>query len=400
MSLKILIVHNSYQRPGGEEAVVAAETTLLTTRGHSVIQYTAHNDAIKEMTALGVGVRTIWNQGAFRALRQLIHDERPDVIHVHNTVPLISPAVYYAATACRVPVVQTVHNYRLGCPNGLCFRNQRFCTECLGRVVAWPGVRYGCYRNSRVATAAVAAMLSTHRLIGTWRNRVTLYIAPTEFSRLLLVKAGVAPTRIVVKPHFVDPDPGMGQRRGPYGLFVGRLSSEKGVSVLLEAWSRIGEEIPLQIIGDGPLGAAVTAAASAGEGIRWRGQLDPAAVAAVLREAAFLIFPSDAPETFGRVIVEAFATGTPVVVAGHGAAAELVRNGETGVHFRPGDPADLAAKVRDISGSDDARLRMGRAARAQFEARYTAAANYEALLKIYERVLSGSGPHGHLPSES
>jgi glycosyltransferase involved in cell wall biosynthesis len=392
MALKILVVHNFYQQPGGEDAVLAAETRLLTTRGHVVVQYTAHNDAIHEMTALGVGARTVWNQAVFRQLRQLILDERPDVIHVHNTVPLVSPAVYYAATACGVPVVQAVHNYRLACPNGLCFRNQHVCTQCLGRYVAWPGVVYGCYRNSRAATAAVGAMLFTHRLLGTWRNRVTVYVAPTHFARQMLVKAGVAATKIVVKPHFVDPDPGIGRRRGRYGVFVGRLSSEKGITVLLEAWHQIGGDVPLRIIGDGPLGSAVAAAAARGP-VSWLGQVRAASVTDVLREAAFLVFPSEAPETFGRVIVEAFATGTPVIAAGHGAAAELVRDGDTGLHFRPGDPADLAVKVRQVTTSDDARVRMGRAARGEFEARYTAEKNYQALMQIYEGVIDRSSSH-------
>ena len=269
--MDVLVVHNFYQQPGGEDAVFAAESRLLRSRGHAVIHYTAHNDAISDMTALAVGLRTIWSRRTFRELGELIRRERPDVVHVHNTQPLISPAVYYAASAAGVPVVQTVHNYRVGCPNGLCFRDNRCCTDCVGKTVTWPGVLHACYRNSRSATAVITAMLSTHRMLGTWRSRVNAFIAPTEFSRRMLINIGLPPDKIVVKPHFVDPDPGTGGQRKGYALFVGRLSSEKGVTTLLQAWHQIGREVPLQIVGEGPLGPAVAAAVATTPGVSWLG---------------------------------------------------------------------------------------------------------------------------------
>jgi glycosyltransferase involved in cell wall biosynthesis len=387
--LKVLLVHNLYQQAGGEDVVFAAESRLLTSRGHTVLHYTAHNDAVRDMTALGVGLRTIWSQRAYREVRELIRTERPDIAHVHNTLPLISPAVYYAAAVGAVPVVHTVHNYRIACPNGLCFRDGRACTDCVGRVVPWPGVLHACYRNSRGATGAIAAMLSTHRMLGTWRSRVHAYIAPTEFARSVLISAGLPPKNVVVKPHFVDPDPGEGGRREGFALFVGRLSSEKGVTTLLDAWSRIGGEVPLRIVGNGPLGPAVAEAVATMPSVSWLGALDGAEILALLQRAAFLIFPSAAFETFGRVIIEAFATGTPVIATGHGAAAELVRDGHNGFHFQHRAPEDLAAKVRLLAGNPERCLQMGRAARADFEARYTADSNYCALMKIYHDVSGG-----------
>jgi glycosyltransferase involved in cell wall biosynthesis len=384
--VKVLLVHNVYQQAGGEDAVFAAESRLLSARGHTVLHYTVHNDAVREMNPLTVGLRTIWSQRSYRDLRELIAAERPDVAHVHNTLPLVSPAVYYAAAAGGVPVVHTAHNYRVACPNGLFFRDNHCCTDCLGHAVPWPGVVHACYRNSRSATAAVAAMVSTHRMLGTWRSRVNAYIAPTQFARTLLIDAGLPPTKIVVKPHFVDPDPGAGERRGNYALFVGRLSSEKGVGTLLEAWRRIGFDVPLRIVGDGPLGSEVAAAADATPNICWLGALPSAEIFALLRGAAFLIFASEAFETFGRVVIEAFATGTPVIATGHGAAAELVRDGSNGFLFKPGDPAALADKVRILAANPDIAFRMGLAARADFEAHYSADTNYQELMKIYDDV--------------
>ena len=382
----MLLVHNLYQQAGGEDVVVAAETSLLRARGHTVLPYTVHNDAVREMNPLAVGLRTIWSQPTYRKVRELIRTERPDVAHVHNTLPLVSPAVYYAAAAGDVPVVHTVHNYRIACPNGLLFRDGHCCTECVGRVVPWPGVLHACYRNNRGATAAVSAMLSTHRMLGTWRSRVDAYIAPTEFARARLIDAGLPPAKVIVKPHFVDPDPGSGERGGRYALFVGRLSSEKGVATLLEAWRRLGAAVPLRIVGDGPLRSAVTSASATTPSIEWLGARQSQEIFELLRGAACLIFASEAYETFGRVIIEAFATGTPVIAAGHGAAAELVRDGHNGLHFSHRDPVDLAEKVRLLIGNPDVAVRMGLAARADFEARYSADANYGALMKIYDDV--------------
>ena len=387
--MRILLVHNIYQQTGGEDLVVPDEARLLSSRGHDVAQYFVHNDQVNSLSRLTLAQRTVWSQPAYRAVRAAIMTHRPQVVHVHNTLPLLSPSVYYAAGAEGVPVVQTLHNYRLMCPAAVCFRDGHVCTECVGKPVAWGAVRHACYRGSRSASAAIVTMLSVHRMLGTWEHKTSVYIALTNLARRMFIESGLPAEKLVVKPNFVSPDPGIGTGSGGYALFVGRLSAEKGLHTLLHAWRTIGDQLPLWVVGDGPLGPDVAAATQDTRGIRWLGKRAPQDVVPLLQEATCLVFPSECYETFGRVIVEAFAAGTPVVAAGHGAAAELVADGITGVHFRPGDAADLAAKVIQLNSHPALRERMRVAARADFENRFTADVNYRSLLAIYERAIDG-----------
>jgi glycosyltransferase involved in cell wall biosynthesis len=387
--MRILLVHNFYQQTGGEDLVVADEARLLASRGHEVVHYSVHNDQVSSLSSLTLGYRTIWSQPAYRDVRSAIATHRPEVVHVHNTLPLLSPSVYYAASAEGVPVVQTLHNYRLMCPAAVCFRDGHVCTDCVGKPVAVGAIRHACYRDSRNASAAVATMLSVHRLLGTWRHKVSVYIALTDLARRMFIESGLAAEKLVVKPNFVDPDPGIGTGSGGYALFVGRLSAEKGIRTLLNAWRSVGERLPLRVVGDGPLAPDVAAAAGETRGITWLGERTPSEIAPLLKEATCLVFPSECYETFGRVIVEAFAAGTPVVAAGHGAAAELVAEEITGVHFRPGDAEDLAARVIHLDSHPALRTAMRAAARRDFENRFTADVNYQSLLAIYQRALAG-----------
>ena len=390
--MKILLVHNYYQQTGGEDLVVADEARLLESRGHEVVRYTAHNDQVSSLSKLTLAQRTIWNQQTFRELRSVIAQHRPHIVHVHNTLPLLSPSVYYAAGAERLPVVQTLHNYRLMCPAAVCFRSGHICTDCVGKPVAWPAIRHACYRGSRSASAAIATMLSVHRLIGTWQHKTSVYIALTAWARGMFIEAGLRADKLVVKPNFVDPDPGAGTGSGDCAVFVGRLSPEKGIQTLLRAWRVVGPQVRLLIIGEGPLASTVAAATHDLPSVTWLGRRDPPEILSILRDAKFLVFPSEWYETFGRVIVEAFATATPVIAAGHGAAAELVADGVTGLHFRPGDPLDLAAKVVHLNSHPPMRIRMRAAARKEFEDHYTADVNYRLLLAIYHRAMAGHPP--------
>jgi glycosyltransferase involved in cell wall biosynthesis len=388
--VKVLLIHNFYKHIGGEDLVFTEEAQLLESRGHEVLRYTAHNDQVDSISRITLARHTVWNGLASDELRQLIRHERPQLVHVHNTLPLLSPSVYHAARAEGLPVVQTLHNYRQMCPGSLCFRGGRICTDCVGRVVPLPAVRHACYRGSRTASAAVATMLSVHRLLGTWQKQIGVYIAPTFMTRDLFIQAGLPAQKLVVKPNFVDPDPGQGTGCGGYALFIGRLSVEKGVQTLLEAWRSVGQQVPLHIVGDGPMAPVVAAATDSVPGVRWLGRRNREEIFALLRDATCLIFPSEWYETFGRVIVEAFATATPVIAAGHGAAAELVRDGATGHHFRPGDPSDLAAKVVLLNSDPAMQARMRSAARRDFETRYTADVNYRSLMTIYHSAISGT----------
>ncbi len=381
--MRILLVHNFYQQPGGEDEVYAGEARLLARYGHEVIRYQLHNDSVRGIGKLRLASQTIWGRRAHRELREIVRRDRPDVVHFHNTMPLVSPSGYYSVSGTDIPAVQTVHNYRLLCPNALLFRDGAPCHDCVGRRIAWPGVRHACYRGSRGATAVVATMNAVHHVIGTWSRQVTLYIALTEFARKRLLEGGFPPENVVVKPNFVDPDPGMGDGRGGYALFVGRLAPEKGIRTLLAAWQRVGPGVPLCIVGDGPLAAEVAEVAARTPGVAWLGRKGAAEVLDLLRGARVLICPSEWYETFGRVVIEAFATGTPVIGSALGAVAELVRPGETGLLFQPGDAEDLAASVGRLIGDSEQLSRMREASRQEFLNKFTAERNYNDLMGIY-----------------
>jgi glycosyltransferase involved in cell wall biosynthesis len=388
--MKILIVHNRYRESGGEDRVVALESALLARHGHTVATYIEDNAQLQSIPSAVVAARTIWSHAAYRHVGDAIARDRIDLVHVHNTLPLVSPAVYYAARRAGIPVVQTLHNYRLVCPNAVCFRDTGPCVECLGRRTALPAVQHACYRGSRAATAAVATMLFVHKAAGTWQRTIETFIAPSQFARDTFVKGGLDANRIVVKPHFVDPDPGAGSGSGGYAIFVGRLSAEKGIEVLLDAWSRLRRRIPLVVVGDGPFASQVAAAAARMEGVRWFGRQQPSQVQHLIADAAFLVFPSVAYETFGQVIGEAYASGTPVVAAAGGAGAEMVSDRETGLLVRPGDRDDLASRIDWLLEHPERLARMRRAARLVYETRLTAEANYRQLATIYSNALTGT----------
>jgi glycosyltransferase involved in cell wall biosynthesis len=385
--MKILAVHNRYQRPGGEDQVFVDETALLEARDHLVLRYEVHNDQVERVNRLALAKDTVWNTLAYRELGALIRRERPDVVHFHNTLPLVSPAGYYAARAEGVPVIQTLHNYRLLCPVALFFRDGRVCEDCMGKAVPWPGVVHKCYRGSRAASGVIAAMLTVHRVLRTWTEMVDVYVALTEFARSKFIEGGLPAGKIVVKPNFVAPDPGRGQGGGGYALFVGRLAPEKGTGTMLAAWKRLGTRIPLKIVGDGPLRDRVVGAAARRSNVEWLGHRPVEEVHALMGKADMLVFPSEWYETFGRVAVEAFAVGTPVIAANIGAVAEIVEHGRTGLEFRPGDPEDLVTQVEWALSHPAELRRMRDEVRAEFEAKYTAERNYRALMEIYEAAL-------------
>ena len=380
----VLLVHEHYQWPGGEDQVFAAERGLLEDRGYRVLRYVDHNDRIKDMSSLRLMCDTIWSRKAYRELRKLIRKEKPQVVHFHNTFPLISPAAYYAVKAEGVPVIQTLHNYRLLCPNAYFFRDGHVCEDCFGKTLPLPGVLHSCYRDSRAASGTVAAMLTAHRAMQTWSKMVDTYIALTQFARQKFIQGGLPAEKVAVKPHFLRPDPGLGEGRGGYALFVGRLSPEKGVETLLSAWEYIGTKLCLKIVGDGFLASRVCEVARRDSGVEWLGQQPLEEVYRLMRGAHFLVFPSELYETFGRVAIEAFATGTPVIASRIGAVAELVDHHRTGLHFRPGDPKDLAARVEWALSHPAELARMRREARVEFETKYSAECNYQMLRRIYE----------------
>jgi glycosyltransferase involved in cell wall biosynthesis len=384
--MKVALCHNHYQQAGGEDYVFKAEGELLERAGHDVARVAVRNAEIAGMSRTRLACSTVWNGTSYGMMRSHLQRERPDVVHFHNTFPLLSPATWYAAAREHVPVVQTLHNFRLLCANSLLFREGRSCEVCVGRRVMWPGVRHKCYRESRAASAAVATMVAFHRAVGSYARRVAVFVALSESSRRLFVEGGLPADRIVVKPNFLVEDPGVGEHGGGFVLFVGRLSAEKGLGTLVEAWKRLGASIPLRIVGTGPLAPMVSEPI---RGVEWLGEATPARVRGLMRDATLLVLPSECHENCPITILEAFACGLPSVVSGHGALGEMVRDPEMGLHFRPGNAEHLAEVIARALANPSALVEMGRASRREFETRYSAEAHLPRLLAVYRRALAG-----------
>ena len=386
--MRILLCHNFYQHRGGEDYVFADEGSLLEKRGHQVARFSLHNDAVGKMGSVSLARNTIWNSTSHAAIGEQVRQFRPDVVHFHNTFPLMSPAVYYAARRGGAAVVQTLHNYRLLCPNALFFRDGHICEDCLGKLVPWPAVLHACYRESRPASAATMVMLTVHRLSHTYDRAVDAYIALTAFARGKFVEGGFPAEIIHVKPNFVYPDPAVGNGTGGYAIFVGRLTAEKGVKTLLTAWESLHETIPLKLVGDGPLAPYVRQTAAQLKGVEWLGQRPIEETYELIGNAKFLIFPSEWYETFGRVAIEAFGKGTPVLASDLGAMAELVEDGRNGLLFRAGNAEGLANAAARLL-EDPARLaNMRRNARTAFEGKYTADENGRLLEAVYSSAIA------------
>jgi len=385
--MRVLTVHNYYQQPGGEEQIFATEAALLESYGHEVLRYTLHNDNIMGANPLRLAKNTLWNGTVYRELRSLIAQKKPQIVHFHNTFPLISPAAYHAVQAEGVAVVQTLHNYRLLCPNALFFRNGRICEDCLGKPLPLPAIQHGCYRGNQGASATVATMLSLHSFLGTWQHKIDVFIAYSQFAVDKFIQGGLPAKKIMFKTNFLYPAPEPGEGKGGYALFVGRLSVEKGLGVMLDAWRQLGGKIPLKILGDGPMSGLVTEAMQTMPEIEWLGRRSLEEVYEVVGSAAFLVFPSEWYETFGRVAIEAFARGTPVVASNIGAISELIDHERTGLLFRPGDSTDLAAKINWLLTHPQELSQMRQEARAEFEAKYTADDNCKRLIEIYQTAI-------------
>lgn len=362
--------------------MVDAEVELLRSRGHTVEMYQLHNDSLNSMPRVLAATTAIWSSRTTDDIRLVCERFRPEVIHVHNTFPLISPSLYWAASRLEVPVVQTLHNFRLLCPQAIFLREEKICEDCLGKL-PWRAVTRKCYRQSASQSAVLAGMLTTHRLIGTYRQRVTRYIALNEFALSKYVQGGLPGELIRIKPNFVASgrSPSWTNRTG--GMYVGRLSSEKGLEVLAQA-RRLAPSLPVDVIGGGPL--EELARETFGErclGFRSLGE-----IMTRMESASYLVLPSICYENSPRTIVEAYSCGLPVIASRLGSLADIVKDGETGMLFRPGDANDLAEKLAWAESHPEEMTRMGRAARAEYEAKYTPERNYELLMDIYEDAIS------------
>jgi len=386
----ILFIHNYYQQPGGEDAGVRQERDLLAADGHKIVEYTRHSSEIAlngYRSRLRLAAEAQWSQRTFNELQALLDRERPNVAYIHNTVPLISPSAYYACYEASVPVVQTLHNYRLLCPAHSFLRKGQICEECVDHSLL-RSVWHRCYQGSAGASAAIALMIATQRALGTWKEKVSCFIARTEFARAKFIEGGLPSDRIVVKPCFVHPDPGLRSGSGDSVLFVGRLSVEKGVRTLLAAWKHLNAPIPLRIAGIGPLWEEVQTEIRHrnGCGIEMLGQLPNVETLAQMKQARFLVFPSEWYEGLPLTVAEAFACGVPVIASRIGSMIDLIRDRSTGLHFAPGDALELAAKVEWAWTHPEEIQEMGLNARREYEANYTADRNRELLSDIHRRV--------------
>jgi len=379
--MRVLIAHNAYQQHGGEDIVADAEAQLLREHGHEVLTYRRHNDELAHIGRLQAAVDTLWSRRTTRELGELLRAQRPDVVHVHNTFPLISPSLYAAAHEAGVPVVQTLHNFRLLCPQAMLLREGKVCESCVGHA-PWAGVVHACYRGSRAQTGVLAGMLVLHRALGTWATKVQRYIALNNFCRDKFIEGGLPAARIVVKPNFVDlPAPAALPRRGL--LYVGRLAPEKGIATLAQA-ARGLPPGSLRVAGTGPEAERLAGLPA----VVMLGALSAEQVAQEMAQAVALVVPSLWYENFPRTLVEAFACGLPVLVSRLGALESLVEHGRTGLHVQPGDAAAWATALQAALDDAPRMAAMGAAARELYEREYTAAANHGMLLAIYQDAIA------------
>lgn len=396
--MKVLLVHNFYQSsaPSGEDVVFKNEVDLLKRSGIEVVTYDEYNDYISpETNKLTVAINSIWSKNTYKKITSLIKKERPDVAHFHNIWYLISPSAYYACKDNGVSVVQTMHNFRMFCANGLLMRKGKVCEVCIGRT-PWRSVVYGCFRGSKVYTVPVAIAETFHRIRGTWMDAIDAYIALTEFGKKKIIECGLPEEKIYIKPNFLADPPVPRYLDDGYAVFLGRLSPEKGVATLLDALKLMHAaerlRLPFKIAGEGPLRSELEhkVAKEQIQNVEFLGKRSFDECMRLLGRSKFMILPAVCYENFPMAIREAFACGKPVIASRLGAMAEIVEDGRTGLLFEPGNAEDFARKIKWMLDNEDACIQMGRNARAEFEAKYTAERNYKILMNIYQNTIESN----------
>ena len=396
--MKILLVHNYYgsAAPSGENTVYAAERELLRQHGHTVIEFTRHSDEIINRGIFGTiqgALGTPWNPFSKLALQSVLEKEKPDVMHVHNTFPLLSPSIFHATKGLHTATVLTLHNYRTFCAAGIPMHDDVPCTECLDTQSVSPALKYGCYRKNRLATFPLATMIALHRKVNTWEKHVDAFVVLSDFQKDGMVRAGLPETNIHIKPPFYvnPPSPLSWEERESKVIFIGRLGTEKGIHILLDAWKHWGSQAPqLEIIGDGPERVSLQKSVK-GNGIEdkisFLGQLPFVEVQKRLRVARLLVLPSLCFEGFPMTIIEAFSLGVPVAASDIGPLPNIVKNGESGILYKPGDALGLYHTMKEIWDHSDRLSSLGQGARQEFDKKYTAGTNYEILMKIYDAAI-------------
>jgi len=386
--MRILLVHNKYKHAGGEDSVVRQESELLVSYGHSVEQLIYDNSVIKTpLEKLISGLKTIYSPASAKRIKARILAFQPDIIHVHNFLPLVSPAVFIVAKKFGIPTVLTLHNYRLICPSATLFYNGEIYEKSINTVFPWSAIWKGVYRNSKLQTAVVVLMIAVHHFLGTWKYSIGSYIALTHFAKEKFEHAALSipEEKLFVKPNFVQDHSSGDQYRSDYFLFIGRLTEEKGIRTVLKAASLY--HIKLVIIGDGPLRSLVEEYAKFNSTISYVGFLPREAVINYLKKCKALIFPSIWYEGFPVTITEAFSTGTPVIASNLGGMKEIIQDKVNGLLFEPGNEKDLILSIIEIVTNDKLVRIISENARTCYLAYYTPSVNYSQLTTIYKNTI-------------
>jgi len=372
------------------------EVELLKKNGIDVITYEKHNDEIKDYglwDKVHLVFQNIWSRKAYQDIKNLIKKEKPDIAHFHNIWYLISPSAYSACADAGVPVVQTLHNFRFFCINGLLLRNSKICEECVG-MAPWKGIQYGCYRDSKLYSIPLAVTDAVHQALKTLQKKVNCFIALTEFAKKKFVKCGLPAEKIEIKPNFLPDPPYFNYTHNGYGIYLGRITGEKGLNIVINAKNllqlRFTKGIPIKIVGDGSLRNNLENVVSTGKinSIEFTGRRSFAECMKLLQNAKFLVLPSLCYEGFPMAIREAFACGKPVIASRLGGMAEIVEDGKTGLLFEAGNPEDLAEKLQWMTEHEKACIAMGKNARKEFEEKYTAERNFQILTGIYNKLIA------------
>ena len=385
--MKILLVHNFYQQKGGEDAVFQLERDLLVENGHSVQEFTVHNEIISGvLDKIKVFVNLNFSKQMYKKLKKKILEFNPDIVHVHNFFPLLTPSIFFACQEMKTPVVMTLHNYRLICPSATLMVDGKIYEKSINGSAYWTFFKK-VYKKSYLGTLALSYMVEKHKKKGTWNSKIDKFICLTQFAKSKFIEAGFLEDNIDVKPNFIK-DPLLGNEtklfsnRARCALFVGRFSKEKGIQTLFESWRKLNDS--LWIAGDGPLYKSL--AASKPTRIELLGWLERKELNERLARAQFLVFPSECYEGFPMTILEAYAHGLPVLASRLGSMAEVVKDGYTGLQFGPGDASDLAEKAKWLFQHPEECIKMGQNARMEFKEKYSAVDNYRQLKNIYLKV--------------
>lgn len=388
---KVLIVHNQYQLAGGEDTVAENEGNLLRENGHEVFYYTRTNKEIERMNPMQkavAGLGTLFSWKAYREISKLIIDHGIQIVHVHNTVPLVSPSVYYAAKKHGCKVVQSIHNMRMLCPTGMMVRNESICEECVTKGLRC-AVRHGCYRGSKLQSLLLSGSIALHRRLGTYTKKVDAYLVTTEFNYRMLQKV-VPEDKIYFKSYFSDSETwDIAKKRHAYYIYISRVEYLKGIFVALKAFARLpGQRLLVMGVGPGEEAAHKYVEDNQLENIEFLGFKTKQEMLELLYHAKALVFPTQWYEGFPMTIVESMAVGTPVIGSNIGNVGTIIKDGVNGLTFQYDDPDDLVEKIHYLEDHEEVARKIEEGAQADFIEHHTFERVYQQTYEIYSSLLN------------